>query len=171
MLASPMAASSSASTAQQKRVLTIIWFAMVVAVVCYSVVERSVSPHLQKSGAMPAVFPVTLIAQSVLLFGGAWWWFARTITAVTAQAAPTAIQRLGPQERRALRARLQQTTIICLACMEAPAVFGLVNSFVASPYPRLFGWLAGASLISLLLFRISGYPAIFAALDKLDVRG
>ena len=124
-----------------------------------------------KVGSLPSIFFTVLVAYSLFLYVGAWWWYNRTIRSVNVQVAPTVFQRLGPQDRVALQNRLQASAIICLALMESPAVLGLVNSMMQSPYPHLFKWLAGASLAGLLLFKLTGYPAIFELLDKLELRG
>ena len=142
---------------------------MVVAIACYWAIHALVI-NRSGSGTVTPLLPAIFIGESVLMYGLAWWWYARTIHAVQEQIAPTKFQRLSPQDRVELQRRLQAATIICVALFEAPAVIGLVNSLIASSMPRLFEWFAWASLACLTLFRITGYPAIFDALDKMEVR-
>lgn len=157
------------SVAQQRHLFTMIWIASLVAIAGYAVT------HVLLGGraggpAIPVVFPAILAALSVAEWAGAWWWHARTLQRVEELIAPTRYQRLSPSDRVALQRRLLNAVIVALALMGAPAVYGLVNSLVPSPYPRLFEWLAGGSAASLLHYRLAGYPRVFSALEKLQVR-
>jgi hypothetical protein len=129
--------------------------------------------HVVVGGAVadrdgPAGFAQILLLLSLVSFAAAWGWHGWSLAQIRRQAVATVLHRLTDQERGALQARLQVTLITCLALLETPAVFGLMNTFIGSPYPRLFEWLAGASLAGMLVLRVVGFPAVFELLDRLE---
>ena len=156
------------SLAQRKRTLNLIWLGMVGSVACYWVIH-AILMRRPKTGNATALLPVLFIIEAIVCYVGGWWWYDRMMRSVNQQIAPTVFQRLDPRERIELQNRLQTSAIICLSLFEAPPVWGLVNSMIPSPSPRLFEGLAVASAICFILFRLSGYPAIFQAIEKLEV--
>lgn len=140
---------------------------MVAAIGCYWTVNVVVAGSV-RSMTWPPVFVYILIGVAVADYAVAWWWDRWTVGQAAGQATPTALQRLTDQEKLALQARLQASAVGTLAFLEAPAIYGLVNSFGVSPCPRLFEWLAAASLLGFVLFRLQRLPVIFGLLDRLE---
>lgn len=155
------------SLTQRKHTLNVLWVAMAGAVSSYWFVHL-VLLHRPVAAITSSAFPEALIAGSAVCYTGAWWWHGRTIRSVGSLIDPTMFMRLSPQDRVGLQDRLQNAAVVCLALFESPAVLGLINTMVQAPAPHLFEWLAGASLVFLLTFRLQGYPAIFDMLEKLD---
>ena len=142
---------------------------MVTAIICYWIIQAVIG-HQTRTATAPWILPMILMGESVVIYVGGWWWHGRMMRLMAEQVTATHVEQLSVEGRLRLQTRLQASVIICLVLFESPAVFGLVNSFMTSPLPQLFEWLASISLASLIVFRLRGYPTIFQALEHLEHR-
>jgi len=157
---------SSVSLAQRKQVMNIIWFGMTSAVGIYWYVHALAGRR--DPNASVALMIMILAAISLIEGIGAWVFHRVTLAKISAQVSRVQVTPLSLETIGALQQRLQTTAIICLAMFEAIAVYGLVGSFVGSPYPNTFEWFAVAGLLNLIVYRLHAYPALFGLLDQLE---
>jgi F0F1-type ATP synthase membrane subunit c/vacuolar-type H+-ATPase subunit K len=161
-----MAAQASGTAAQRKQVMNIIWVAMVAAVGIYWYVHIIAGRKEPDStvGLMILILAVISVGECI----GGWIFNHVTLADITqklnrAQLGGSPIDADGTLEQR-----LQSTAIICLAMFEAVVVYGLVGSFVGSPYPNTFEGFAVVGLLNLVMYRIKAYPTIFSILEQLE---
>ena len=151
---------------QREQTLNIIWIAMTAAVGVYWYVHHLVGVR----GTTPTTGLMTLLLAGISAAecAGGWIFNQRILTTIADKV--SAFQLAGPsaEVRAELEQRLQSTAIICLALFEAIAVYGLVGSFIGSPYPYTFEWFAGVSLMNLVFYRLQVYPRIFQILERLE---
>lgn len=165
-----MAVQTSGTAAQRKQVMNIIWGAMVAAVGIYWYVHLIAGRKEPNStvSLMIAILAVISVGECI----GGWIFSHVTLADITqkisrAQLGGSPIGTDGSMEQR-----LQSTAIICLAMFEAVVVYGLVGSFVGSPYPNTFEGFAVVGLLNLVMYRIKAYPTIFGLLEQLEkIRG
>ena len=69
---------------------------------------------------------------------GVWVFHRITLANISQQVSRAQLTQLSVETASVLEQRLQTTAIICLAMFEAIVVYGLVGSFVGSPYPDTF---------------------------------
>ena len=150
--------------------LNLIWLALTASLGLYWMVHLLMGTRPQAPPAGPTPLPMILALQAAVAWVVGWALHGSLVRSVSAQVAPMMIQRLGPDERLALQQRVQSSTIASLALFESGAVFGLVNSLLASAIPKLFEWLAIGSFFCLVWFRLNGFPRVIDLLEKLDVR-
>ena len=157
---------ASGSVAQRKQVMNIIWVAMTAAVGVYWYVH-SVAGVREPNASV--AFMVTILAAIAFVEGiGAWVFHRVTLANISQQVSRAQLTQLSVETASVLEQRLQTTAIICLAMFEAIVVYGLVGSFVGSPYPNTFEWFAGVGLVNLVIYRFKAYPAIFGLLEQLE---
>ena len=140
---------------------------MVLAILFYFLVKIRVASRFS-SVEWPAFLPLMLMALAAGDYLLGWWWYQRMIGDVSRRLTTTALQRLPAAERRQLADRIFSSVIACFACLEAPVLFGLINSFGRSTSPYLFEVLALTSLAALLVFRAVLLPGIERTLEALE---
>ncbi len=166
-----MSAISTTSTppnaAEIKRTLSIIWAALLGAVGMYTAIYVLVGRQQRHVTSTPLVtWMLAAVAVSTLV--GAWAWHRTLIKPILNKATATGIGQLNASERRDLQGRLQSGAIVCSVFAESSSIYGLVDAFTPSSAPRLFPWLGPASVLALVVVRARVFPAMFAAIDRLE---
>ena len=145
--------------------MNIIWFGMMAAVGIYWYVHTLAGGKEPNASAAPMI--TILAAISLVECIGAWVFHRVTLTNISQQVSRAQVTQLSSETASTLEQRLQTTAIICLAMFEAIVVYGLVGSFVGSPYPNTFEWFAAVGLLNLVSYRFKAYPTIFSLLEQL----
>lgn len=161
-----MPGQANSSVAQRKQVMNIIWIAMTAAIGVYWYI------HVVAGGRAPnastALMIMILAVISFMECIGAWVFHRVTLANISRQVGRAQVTQLSSETANTLEQRLQTTAIICLAMFEAIVVYGLVGSFVGSPYPNTFEWFAAVGLLNLVSYRFKAYPTIFSLLEQLE---
>ena len=161
-----MAAQGSGSVAQRKQVMSIIWFAMTSAVGVYWYIHSITGG--KEPNASVALMVTILAAIALAECIGAWVFHRITLANISQQVGRAQVTQLSSEMASVLEQRLQTTAIICLSMFQAIVVYGLVGSFVGSPYPNTFEWFAAIGLLNLVMYRFKAYPIIFSLLEQLE---
>ena len=161
-----MEAQTGGTAAQRKQVMNIIWGAMVMAVAIYWYVHLIAGRKEPNSsvGLMITILAVISVGECI----GSWIFNRITLADVSQKISRAQLGGSPSHADDSLEQRLQSTAVICLAMFEAVVVYGLVGSFVGSPYPNTFEGFAVVGLLNLVMYRIKAYPTIFGLLEQLE---
>jgi len=154
---------------EQKRLLHIMWFGMVIIIGAYWVAHAFLS-RSPKSPMLSFNIGIILLAVSLLCTLVALGWNNKTVAWVTHQVGPTVFMRLGAEDRIKSQNKIQRSYIGILALLEVGPLLGLVSTFLGSEFDNIFEITTGSSLFILILIRLRGYPRILDALSKLEIR-
>ena len=116
----------------------------------------------------PPIVSVIVLALGASTFATAWALYRRHIGAVEAQVTATALPRLSPTDRLLLVGRVQSGTIISLALLEAPAIYGLACGLARVTPVSLLTLLACVSLLACIAFRMTAFPTIGRLIETLE---
>jgi len=147
--------------------LNIVWLAMTVTVLIDGVVNTIIRGRREINEAF-ALLPVILTAVAGATFLFVWVFYRMAVSGVALQTVSTTLDQLSVNQRLTLQGRVHSSIIVCCVLLEAPAIYGLVNTASAAPSPYLFEWLATGSLLGLVLFRLKGFPVLFDLMRKLE---
>ena len=159
---------SMMSVAERKRVLQLVWLALVSAVVMYGVVRAMIAVPSTNVSPSSEVLGFVLMGLAMANCLGAWWWYRVSLGRLGASLTATGIQQLTEDKRLAIQLGLQSSAIVCGALLEAVAVYGLLGSMIHVPIPFFFEGLAGVSLAGLLVIRLRVFPEVFRLLDQTE---
>jgi hypothetical protein len=152
---------------QRKRVLELMWIAMVLALGGYWMICLMVANRIPKPPGTPLIGRMFILI-SLVTYSLACLWFRWTLDGVASHCQPGRLKRLSVEERDQLQLRLQSTVILCMAFLEAPAIYGLIHGFLSPEYPGLFEMLASTSLLGMVILRARGFSIVYALMDRLE---
>lgn len=144
-----------------------IWAGMMGSIATYWVIKLVVVDMVAQSRSNLPLIAQIFALLALMTYAGAWAWFRFTVGDVARRTLPTHLHQLSEADRTMLQSRLQTAVIVCLAFLEAPVLYGLVNSFINTAFPTLFEALAVASLTGMVLLRLRGFPSVFELMDRL----
>ena len=158
---------SPAASGHRLNTLLLIWNAITGSIGVYWLFGVLLIKPSAQTSPSPLVSTIVL-ALGASTFATAWALYRQHIGSVEAHITPTALQRLSQAERLLLAGRVQSGAIICLALLEAPAIYGLACGLAHVTPRSLLSLLAAASLLACLTFRMIAFPTIRRLIDTLE---
>ncbi len=170
-MATSSAQGSVTTVESQRQFLKVIWWSFLIAIAVYWGVARLFAIYAKpyhRTWSSPMTVNM-LVAVGMITLAVGWIWHAITFRP---QEILGRLQReVNRDTQRTLaqfqRGRATAMVILCLACMDAAAIYALLIVFLAPYWHHHFYFLLAATALSLILYRLRVFPELFTFLEQL----